>query len=134
MILDTTFLIDVLRGDPVALDRLDAMEAAHEPQRIAAPTVFELWRGIAMSDKPDEEKREVEEVLRSSVTSPLDFEAAVRGGEIDERLEAEGKRADPEGSMVAGIALTVGDAVLTRNIEHFGRIRGVVPSLVIEEY
>ena len=43
MILDTTFLIDLMKADPSAVRKLKEMERDKVTQNIAAPTLYELY-------------------------------------------------------------------------------------------
>ena len=44
-VLDATFLIDHLRGDPAAIARLDAMYAAGDDPIVTSVTSAEVWSG-----------------------------------------------------------------------------------------
>src|SRR3954468_16755445 len=44
-LLDTTFLIDVIRGIPAALDRLDRLHADGDEPLATSITTAELWSG-----------------------------------------------------------------------------------------
>ncbi len=52
------------------------------------------------------------------------------GGSIYGELLAKGETIDPEDAMLAGIAKSHHEKVLTRNVKHFSRIEG----LTIETY
>ena len=56
MILDTSFIIDLMDADESALARKQKIGENKESYRVAAPTVFELWSGIFSSSMPDKEK------------------------------------------------------------------------------
>ena len=56
---------------------------------------------------------------------PLDFESAKEAGEIYADKKRRGSPIDPEDAMIAGICRTHGEAILTRNVNHFSGIDGV---------
>ncbi len=122
MLLDTAFLIDLMRGEASAIDRLKALENEGISQNVASPTLYELYVGIMLSKKPEAEKRKVLEVLTSATILNLDAKSAEMAGRIQGGLIAKGKMLDPEDTMIAGIAITHGETVLTRNVEHLSRI------------
>ena len=64
-------------------------------------------------------------LLKASAGSGGPAEPPTRAGEVDARLLREGAPIDPEDAMIAGIALALGDVVLTRNVRHFSRITGL---------
>ena len=129
MILDTNFIIDLMDGKESAVKRLNELLEKNEPQLIGTPTVFELWSGIAHSQKPTEEKAKILQVLTAQAVVPLDQPSAEVAGEIDGRLAREGKTIDPEDCMLAGIAKIRNQRILS-NDKHFERIKEVV----VEKY
>ena len=56
MIFDTTFVIDLMRNNKEAVSRLHQIINGGETQLITALTIFELFSGLAQSNKPIEEK------------------------------------------------------------------------------
>ncbi|MFH0836948.1 MAG: PIN domain-containing protein [Candidatus Aenigmatarchaeota archaeon] len=122
MIVDTTFVIDIMRKDEKALFRLKQLVSRGEPQIITAPTLFELYSGIMQSNKPDVEKQKVLQMLSNLIIWHFDAESAKKSGEIDGGLCREGKKIDPIDSMIAGIAIAKGERLLTRNIKDFSKI------------
>lgn len=130
MILDTSFIIDLMDGLPEAEEKLRILDKKKEVQFVAAPTIFELWSGIEQSKKPEEEKLKVFAVLSTQTVLNLDNNSAEEAGKIDGQLAKQGKPIEPEDSMIAGIAKSNDETVLTRNIAHFSRIK----DLKIETY
>ncbi len=130
MILDTTFIIDLMENNEDAIKKLKEIASKSEPHVITTPTVFELYSGVIQSNKPEKEKQKVLNVLSNIIVWNLELDTAKKAGEIDGKLAKDGKTIDPEDCMIAGIALTKGQKILTRNIKHFSRIHG----LEIESY
>ena len=54
MIQDTTFVIDILRGDDGAEALLSVLESESRPQKVSAMTVLELYEGVARANTPDD--------------------------------------------------------------------------------
>ena len=130
MIQDTSFLIDVLNGDAEALDVLELIERENRPEKIASITSLELYEGIARSNRPEEEKREVLGVLDSKHVVPADHRIMRQAGEISGTLIKDGKQIDREDCIIAVTAIREGEPVLTRNGSHFERI----PNLDVRTY
>ena len=126
MILDTTFLIDLMKEDPAAVKKLKELERDKITQNIAALTLYELSVGIMLSTKPEKEKRKVLDTLASMNILDLNAKSAAKAGEVQGKLIREGKMIDPEDAMIAGIALLNNEIVLTKNVEHFSRIRALI--------
>ena len=92
--------------------------------------MFELWRGVYLATESAPEAERVAGLLAAFPSAPFDAAAAAIAGEVDARLVREGAPIDPEDAMIAGIALALGEVVLTRNVRHFSRI----PGLRVEGY
>jgi len=114
-----------MNRDPAALDRARELERDGADTRIPTPAMFELWRGVHLAAESPPEAERVANLLAAFPSAPFDATAAARAGEVDARLLREGAPIDPEDAMIAGIALALGDVVLTRNVRHFSRITGL---------
>ncbi len=125
MILDTTFAIDLLRGNKSAEKKAREMEDRDEAVVIPTPVVLELFAGAARSDAPMSERRKVEEFASSYGHAILGYNEARLAGEILGNLMLKGQRIGLIDTMIASIAITHGETVLTRSPEHFDRIEGV---------
>jgi tRNA(fMet)-specific endonuclease VapC len=130
MILDTSFLIALMKKDTAAVKRLGELEEMGTSLNITAPTIFELYVGITISSKPEREKKRAMDTITSAGIYGLDEKSAAMAGEIQGTLIKAGKMIDPEDAMIAGSALVRNEVIVTRNAEHFAR----VPNLNLEEY
>ena len=112
-------------NEAAAVRKLDELLGKRVPLAIAAPSVFELFSGIARSARPAREQEKVTRVLQQQVEWPLDHESAAQAGHLQGRLAKEGQAIDAIDTMIAGIALRRQEAVLTRNVRHFSRVKGL---------
>ncbi len=126
MLLDTTFLIDLLRGkDPAAYARLQKMERNQEIKGIAAVSIMELWKGAVQSNRPEQEKQKVDDLLSSLYLYHFDEKEAKKAGEIDAVLLQKGEMVEAEDVIIAAVAIMHHETILTRNAKHFQRIAGL---------
>lgn len=125
MIEDTSFAIDVLRGEPRALERLRYIEAERRPEKLASITVLELYEGIEGADRPEDEQSRVLAVLESKHLVPAGYDVMRAAGTISGALFAEGRPIDREDCIVAATALEEDEPVITRNGDHFERVDGL---------
>ncbi len=130
MIVDTTFLMDVMRSDPAAVAKAKELAGESTPILVGAPSVFELYVGVSLSLKSARERERVIDVLRSLNELPLNTASASRAGLIYGGRLNEGRKVDPEDAMIAGIAIENNQPLLTRNVRDFEGI----PDLKIEPY
>ncbi|MBI5332766.1 MAG: PIN domain-containing protein [Candidatus Aenigmarchaeota archaeon] len=125
MIVDTAFVIDIMRKDEKAVIKLRQLVSRGEPQIMTTLTLFELYSGIMQSNKPDVEKQKVLQLLSNLIIWHFDAESAKKSGEIDGSLCKQGKKIDAIDSMIAGIAIAKGETLLARNIKDFSKIVGL---------
>ncbi len=125
MLVDTTFLIDLMRGDGDARAKAEELVSRSVPMMVGTPTVFELYIGVGLAIKSSEEREKILDVLRSLTQLPLDTPSAAKAGTVYAQKAREGARIDPEDAMIAGIALENRQTILTRNLKHFSGISGL---------
>lgn len=128
MIMDTSTLIDLLRGNEAVVAKLKELEQTNTPLFLTSISVFELWQH---ADIYHERKlKKMHDLLESLGVFIFDISAAKEAGSIHAILKEDGLIIDPEDSMIAGIVRIHNETILTRNIKHFERI----PHLKIESY
>jgi len=125
MILDTSFIIDVMNSDEAALETVDEIEAAGMVQHIPAMTLQELYVGVGMSDMPAAERQNIERIVDSRPIIPTTAEIARHAGRIDGELRAEGRPIDIGDATIGATALVNAEPVVTGNPDHFERISGI---------
>ena len=121
--LETTFLIDLLRGNESVKKLKDELDK-NEALSVAAPSVMEIWLGAIMSKKSEEEKSKINELISSFTILYLDERSAKEAGEIEASLLKENIEIDPEDIMIAGIAKVNGEKLVTRD-RHYANITGL---------
>jgi predicted nucleic acid-binding protein len=115
MILDTSFIIDIMAGRSEALDKLEELENSSKPISTTTISLFELWSGIELSDKPEEEKDKVKNVLASLNIYSFEEKSAKISGKIQGRMSEEGFEVVPEDSKIAGIAVRNSEKMITKD-------------------
>ncbi|MGV9103638.1 MAG: PIN domain-containing protein [Candidatus Thorarchaeota archaeon] len=119
MIVDSCFVIDLMRENEEALKKLAEIKENNRLQYIASPTVMELAVGVALADLPTQEREKIDEILAGFRIIPLDTDCAWRAGIEIGRLRETGKIVDPIDGQIAGIALQNEEPIVTRNLQHF---------------
>jgi predicted nucleic acid-binding protein len=87
----------------------------------SALTVFELEAGA----HTERRRTDMDDFLSRLVVLDLDEPSARRAGEIYRVLARAGMRIDRADALIAGIALSHGLQLLTRNVRHFERVPGL---------
>jgi tRNA(fMet)-specific endonuclease VapC len=118
MILDTSFLIDLLRGNSKAVAKAREIEQK-SIVKTTSITAFELVRGAR--NKRDE--KHITELLDGLIVLDFGKKAGLTAGNIARDLNKKGTPIDPEDVMIAAVALLDNEPVLTRNVRHFSQVK-----------
>jgi len=121
--LDTTVLIDALRGRPVT-DRIRALRRAGPPPWVCAINVEEVWRGAFPSEYAD-----LERFLAGLQMAPLGREEGRRAGSWRRDHAARGTTLSQADCLVAAAAVGIGARLATGNPGHFP-----MPELAVEHW
>lgn len=130
MIVDTSFIIDLIRGDDAAIEKAKELEEENGVLKLSAATVFELYTGVARSDKPSDEKEKVLRTIGSKQVVEADHRTMEKGGRIHGNLINKGQRVGAFDCIIAATAQLQEEELLTGNEEDFERI----PMLDIRTY
>ena len=122
-------MIDLLRGNELAVERMREIENSSEAIAVAAPSVVELATGAALAES-SREGDQLNELLSSVTTLPLDKDAALLAGKLQAELIRAGETIGHVNTTIGAIARSHGEHLLTKNAKHFARI----PGLEVEEY
>lgn len=118
--IDSSFLIEVFRGNEDALSLLHNIEEREEIY-IPSPVVTELFVG-ARSEK---ETNKINTVLSQMSILPLDYESSKIAGKILNDLKKQGNIIGFADALIAGISISNQEPILTLDKKHFQKITGV---------
>lgn len=116
MILDSSFLIDLIAEDAAAVAKLD--EIADRVPSVPTLTYTEVGVGF---EENSAEARRFDAVMDGISVVPYDAEAARRAVDIQRQLRAAGEPIGAVDLMIAGIALARDEPIVTRNASEFAR-------------
>ncbi|WP_336338743.1 PIN domain-containing protein [Haloarcula brevis] len=129
MIVDTSFILDIIDGVEAALKKERELEAANVPLVIPSMTVLELYIGVGKIANTREERQTVEAVLDSYPLVDMTPSISRRAGRLlGERMadadDGEGPGIGKGGAAIAATALERDEPVLAGD-SYFGTIPGV---------
>ena len=119
-VLDTNFLIDILRDKLNTESILDMIERP----KTTTINVFELYFGAERSVKKKESISNVNSLIKSMEVLEFNVPAAVKTANIHAKLKNSGKTLEIEDILIAGIVMANDEELLTRD-DHFSRIPGL---------
>ena len=117
IIADTDVLIDFLAGHNPASDRV-AQELERSNLGTTVISRFELLSGA----RTPAQERVIQRLIETLPALPLDKKAADQAAQVRRRLEKKGTPIGMGDSLIAGIVLTHGGSLLTRNRRHFEKV------------
>lgn len=116
-VLDTTVLMDVLRGHPRAVDYLLALEEV--------PVCSEVSRVEVVRGPRSQERRPAEQLFQRLRWVHVDDAVARLGGELGRRLRRSHSGVGVADLIIAATAEEVGLPIATTNIRHFPMVKGL---------
>ncbi len=128
--LDTDFIVDLLRRLPDAEMKLENLTSDGDRLTTTPLNASELYKGAYKSAKPAEEAKKVRRLLDTLDVLEFSVAAGETFGKLSNELTRNGKEIGDFDLLIASIALTHGEPLLTRNTKHFSQI----PGLVLETY
>jgi len=126
VVLDTDFMIGLLRENKSASEFMEKLE--RDGHSICTTTInaFELFEGALLSSKSkDKDTSEVEGFLKSIGSLNFNEPASWKAAEISSDLMKKGEPLDFQDIAIASIAMVNGEPIVTRNVKHFSRIKGL---------
>lgn len=114
VLLDTTVIIDLLRGRPGALERLGSLRERGDRPYVCAVNVEETVRGL----RPPE-REATRRLFRGLRVIPIGEPEGRQAGEWRRRYAARGRTLAQADCLVAAAALTLGGRLATGNPRDF---------------
>ncbi|MBI4170281.1 MAG: PIN domain-containing protein [Candidatus Aenigmarchaeota archaeon] len=122
--LETTFLIDLLRGSESVRKLSEEFTETEGSLAAASPAIMEVWRGAIAEKAKNGEKLRATKLFQSLNVLPLDGKSAMEAAVIELELKKEGITVDIEDIMIAAIARANGEKLVTRDA-HYAKISGL---------
>ncbi len=122
--LDSDFIVDLLKRKQNAVMKFQSLKG----EEIASTEInyFEVLYGIFIKKQISQAEEELAEQFFESITDMVfDHSSAYNAAKISTSLEKEGLTIELNDSLIAGICLSNNCALLTKNIKHFSRIKGL---------
>jgi predicted nucleic acid-binding protein len=120
-LVDTSVLIDYLRGNDAAAELL-------ERERVAAPLhASEITRLEVLAGMRPAEESATQSLLATLIWHPVDEQIAERAGELGRQWLPSHHNIDSADLAIAATALTTGSRLLTLNVRHFPMFAGLKP-------
>jgi tRNA(fMet)-specific endonuclease VapC len=127
--IDTDLLVAILRGKEEAKKKVTELDYEAKGATTSV-NAFELFFGANKSERKNENIKQASRLLERLIVLPLDLASSQRAAEISAKLVAKGETIDFRDAMIAAITIENGLTIVTRNKNHFKRIKG----LQIEEW
>lgn len=113
-VLDSTFVVDLLRSDPEAERKAKWLDARKEPKLLSAPVVYEVAAGFLFARSRSETAMFRRMASRYPVV-PFDEASALKAADIRAELLRLGRVKSHVDTMIAGIAAAGGHVLVSRD-------------------
>jgi tRNA(fMet)-specific endonuclease VapC len=118
-------MVSFLNGTPDAVKKIEELTNQGNMIAITTITVYELLKGAQLSSRQKENLLEVTEAISSVQILDLSNDACLEAARIYCTLKEEGKLIGEFDILIAAIAKTNGEAILTRD-QHFKSVPGLI--------
>ena len=124
MLLDTTFISDLIRGTDAAVENRDELKDSATPIALSALTVFET--GMGLRGVSNDAREQFDRTVGQLDVAPFGEREARRAVAIQTELIDSGERIGSVDVLIAATAAESTDpTVLTRNVDEFERVEGI---------
>lgn len=123
--LDTSFIVDLLRGKKETSSLTKKLDEKEEQIYISSPSIMELVKGAHLSNNIENEINSINNLLSSLVVLDFDRDSAFIAGEIEAGIRKSGNVIEVEDIMIGAIALQNNEILITKNKKHFEKIQGL---------
>ncbi len=130
MILDTSFILDLWDGQPDAVRKAGQIDARGEPIYIPTPVLYELWEGVARSERPRAEAAKVLDFAGGHDLLPFSEADAREAGLLSGRLSRSGRMMGTVDVQIAGMAKARGQTLLAAD----RRFRDIAAEIRVVRY
>lgn len=113
MILETSFLIDLMKGQSEAVTLADDVDRSGENLYLPSPALFELWMGAGRAARGREEVRKIETLIESFDIVVLTHQDAREAGLLQARLSKAGRTMGTVDVLIAGMARQRSETLVT---------------------
>ena len=113
MILETSFLIDMMKGQPEVAALVKEIDRSGETVYLPSPALFELWLGAGRSSRSRKEIQKIESLVESFDVLVLTDEDAREAGLMQARLSKTGRGMGTVDVLLAGMARQRGESLVT---------------------
>jgi tRNA(fMet)-specific endonuclease VapC len=126
-LLDTNVVIALLGNrPPLVRTRFRQTVASGEAIALSSIVLFELWYGVARSQRRQENEERLRVFLSADIgVLPFDIEDAEISGDIRGALQRVGTPIGPYDLLIAGQAVRTGSTLITANAREFARVPGL---------
>ncbi|KKG18604.1 twitching motility protein PilT [Methanosarcina sp. 2.H.T.1A.6] len=123
-VLDTSFIVDLLRGREEALQKLAEMEAQEIPLSTTEINVLELYRGAYLSRKTHKNLEEIKKLLECFQVLELEESVYEVFASLSANLLSKGRTIGAFDELIASIILCHDGKIVTRD-NHFTKVTGL---------
>lgn len=130
-LVDTDILSEFLRGTTKVVENAEKYLQFYDAINFSIITYYEILNGLLYKDAKKQLKKFTDFADLNKIL-PLTLSASRQAAEIFAELKKTGQPIGHTDCLIAGIASTNGLQLVTNNIEHFKRVKGLEMALLHE--
>src|SRR5256884_7854179 len=120
MILETSFILDLWDEKPEAVSKAREIDARGEPTYLPTPVLYELWEGVARSERPRQEATKIQDFVSGHDILPFSDADAREAGLLSGRFSRGGREVGGLHRQGAGLGKGRGQGLRYAGVEFPG--------------
>lgn len=120
-VLDSSFIVDLLRGNEKAFAKLVEMEAEYDSLSTTEINVLELYRGAYLSIKVNQNLEKIKKILECFQVLELEASSYEVFASLSASLLSKGRSIGAFDEIIAAITLCYNEKIITRD-SHFKEV------------
>lgn len=125
VILDTDLLIGILRSNEEAIDKIKDIEQQNVEIFTTSIISYELYKGVYLSSNPSKNLLQISKLLQNINILNFDIIASDICAKIHSHLKKSGAFTSIMDQMIAAIAISNNETLVTRNTKHYKNIQNL---------
>ena len=122
-LVDTNTVIYLFKGKGNVFQNMNRVSS--QDISISILTFYELQVGLAKSQAPERQSRQINLLVDQVIIAEFDTTAAIASAAVRAGLEAKGTPIGPVDTLIAGTAISLNATLVTHNTKEFQRVPGL---------
>ncbi len=124
-VLDTCVIVDFLRGNALAINKIQKLIDTNQQIAITTLTVCELYKGVYLSSRSAIEEAKLDSFISTIEVISLDIASSKLYGKYHYLMQKAGNKTQEIDLLIGCISIIANATFVTCNIKHYNKIPNI---------